>query len=261
MQSKKYSLALAVAAGILCTAAAGEIELPRFVEGDLIAQANPALAGIEQLRVVIAATETDTNKARLDWKRLEAEVERKLQDTGIRICLPKEGATYRFATSADLGVYIEVLTLADLPQCVLRIQTSLARAVCLTQATGLFFKADVWKTEPVMQAVHISNMPGKVTNLVLQQVEAFLVAYLAANPPSKQTPQADSAAGARQPKGESATKPTALEQMYVASKNASVFHKPDCRWAKNISPANLVRYDSRDKALEAGKKPCKWCKP
>jgi hypothetical protein len=260
MQSKKCYLALAVAAGILC-AAAGGIEEPRFIGGDLIAPPNPALAGIEQLRVVITTPEIDGNKVGLDWEKLKSEVERKLQDAGIRIFVPKQGVRYEPAASADLSVYIQVLSVADLPQCVFCTQASLARGVCLKQDSGLFFKADVWKTEPVMQAVPVSSMPGRVSDLVRQQVEAFLVAYLAANPPGKQTPQADSAARAEQPKGESAAKAPALGQMYVASKNANAFHRPDCRWAKNISPSNLVGYGSRDEAIQAGKKPCKWCKP
>jgi len=51
------------------------------------------------------------------------------------------------------------------------------------------------------------------------------------------------------------------EYEYVASQNSQVFHKPDCRWAKKISPQNLLGYDTREQAIEAGKKPCRWCKP
>jgi hypothetical protein len=52
-----------------------------------------------------------------------------------------------------------------------------------------------------------------------------------------------------------------IDYKYVASKNSQVFHKPDCRWAKEISTQNLVGYDTREQAIEAGKKPCRWCKP
>jgi len=51
------------------------------------------------------------------------------------------------------------------------------------------------------------------------------------------------------------------EYEYVASKNSNVFHKPDCRWAKKISSENLVGYNSREEAIKAGKRPCRWCKP
>jgi methylphosphotriester-DNA--protein-cysteine methyltransferase len=53
----------------------------------------------------------------------------------------------------------------------------------------------------------------------------------------------------------------AVDRKYVASKNSAVFHKPDCRWAKNISAGNLVGYSSREEATNSGKRPCKTCKP
>jgi hypothetical protein len=48
---------------------------------------------------------------------------------------------------------------------------------------------------------------------------------------------------------------------YVSSKNSQVFHSPQCRSAKRIKPENLVGYNSREEVLQAGKRPCKVCKP
>jgi phosphatidylserine/phosphatidylglycerophosphate/cardiolipin synthase-like enzyme len=48
---------------------------------------------------------------------------------------------------------------------------------------------------------------------------------------------------------------------YVASKNSAVFHKADCKSAAKISAKNLVRYNTRDEAIQAGKKPCAECQP
>ena len=48
---------------------------------------------------------------------------------------------------------------------------------------------------------------------------------------------------------------------YLASANSQVFHKADCRSAANIAAKNLVRYASRDEAIQAGKRPCAECKP
>ena len=48
---------------------------------------------------------------------------------------------------------------------------------------------------------------------------------------------------------------------FIASKSSGVFHKPDCRWAQNISADNLVKYENRGEAIEAGKRPCKFCNP
>ena len=48
---------------------------------------------------------------------------------------------------------------------------------------------------------------------------------------------------------------------YVASRNSEVFHKPGCKGAAKISEKNLVRYSTRDEAIQAGKKPCHECNP
>jgi phosphatidylserine/phosphatidylglycerophosphate/cardiolipin synthase-like enzyme len=48
---------------------------------------------------------------------------------------------------------------------------------------------------------------------------------------------------------------------YVASRNSAVFHKADCKSAAKISERNLVRYATRDEAIQAGKKPCHECNP
>jgi len=48
---------------------------------------------------------------------------------------------------------------------------------------------------------------------------------------------------------------------YVASKNSQVFHRPDCKSAAKISEKNLVHYNTREEAIQAGKKPCAECRP
>jgi hypothetical protein len=48
---------------------------------------------------------------------------------------------------------------------------------------------------------------------------------------------------------------------YVASRNSAVFHKADCQSAAKISAKNLIRYATRDEAIQAGKKPCHECNP
>ncbi len=48
---------------------------------------------------------------------------------------------------------------------------------------------------------------------------------------------------------------------FVASARSQVFHRPDCKSAAKISAKNLVRYASRDEAIQAGKKPCAECRP
>jgi len=51
------------------------------------------------------------------------------------------------------------------------------------------------------------------------------------------------------------------EWKYVASKNSNVFHRPECKWAKRISPKNLIGFKSREEAIRNGRRPCRSCKP
>ncbi|MHB0976459.1 MAG: thermonuclease family protein [Candidatus Aquicultorales bacterium] len=51
------------------------------------------------------------------------------------------------------------------------------------------------------------------------------------------------------------------EAYYIASAKSDKFHRPDCRYVKQIKPENRVEYQSRNKALSAGKTPCSVCKP
>ncbi len=54
---------------------------------------------------------------------------------------------------------------------------------------------------------------------------------------------------------------TPVTEGYVASKNSQVFHRADCKSVATISAKNLVRYNTRDEAIAAGKKPCHDCDP
>ena len=51
------------------------------------------------------------------------------------------------------------------------------------------------------------------------------------------------------------------EWRYVASRKSEVFHRPDCKWAKRISPKNLIGFNSRAEVIKTGRRPCKACKP
>ncbi len=52
-----------------------------------------------------------------------------------------------------------------------------------------------------------------------------------------------------------------LTDDFVASRNSEVFHKAGCKSAAKISAKNIIRYTSRDEAIQAGKKPCHECSP
>jgi len=288
MKTKKYYLVLAVVIGILCIwvpAKPGPSALGQIEQHDkpfLIGRANPELAGIDKLHVAILPSGAQLNKNGLVWTELEAKVIDKFNEAGIKLAPAIAGSTLNIP---ELRVHIDMLKLEDSQQYVFRIQTLLSRAVYLTikyeitssSEPELILKPDVWKKDSPMRAVSVENMPAIVTGVVLRQVEYFIEAYLAANTTLRSSslrstsPQGvqsanvktDGAVSPMTPK-----KPSRLpgiqavaESKYVASKNSEVFHKPQCRWAKKISPKNLVGYNSTDEATKTGKRPCKLCKP
>jgi hypothetical protein len=255
MKAEKYYFILAVITGILCAPALGEAELPLHKDNPLlIGRANPTLAGIEELYVFIVQPDGEPNKDGLVWEELRSKVERTLKEAGV-----KARALTPFPRPY-LRVYIDMLKLPDSQKYAFRIQTSLARTVILPMQRNLHLQADVFKTRPVMQSASVQNMPAKVTDVVLEQVEAFVHAYLAANPKGLPSADVNDIVATKTEPVRPAVKSTSARYQYVASKNSKVFHSANCSSAKRIKPKNLVGYN-RDEAIKAGKRPCKLCKP
>ena len=48
---------------------------------------------------------------------------------------------------------------------------------------------------------------------------------------------------------------------YLGSKSSKVFHKADCRFARVISWKNVVKFETLEEAINAGRRPCKTCGP
>jgi hypothetical protein len=254
MKSGAYFAVWLVCAGILCGGASGEVVVPHSDQPALIGKANPMLAGVQHVHVVIEAPDAEPNKDGLMWRGLEAKVKQKLSEAGL---LPKHSARAQPGLIPSLRIDVDMLRLAESGQYVFRTQTCLATKVQLDRQSRHYVQADIWKVPPTMQAVQISQMPGRVTDVVLEQVDGFIHSHLAANPEGVGAADAN-AVGTALTTGPG---PVAGHHPYVASRRSKVFHKSDCRWVERIAPKNLVGYSSRDEALRAGKKPCKRCKP
>ena len=285
MKTRNHYLILAAVLTILSAPALAKQapSLPEDLPRPLIGRAHPELAGIEELYVVITLFDAEPGKDGLVGKELDKLVRDRLKNAGITIAeddvdkinpdlaifLKKRlnsvrNLKFRSGNIPKLRVNIEMITLDNSQRYIFRIQTSLARTVALQAQPNLHFHADVWKKASQMQTVSIQNMPPTITKAVLEQVDAFIADYRIANPPGKHPADANDIAAlitvpTRQTKPPA--KPTTAEHKYVASKNSKVFHKPDCRWVKRIKPTNLVTYSTRAKAIEAGKRPCKTCRP
>ena len=212
--------------------------------------------------VVISPPDSEPNEHSLIWRGLNDKIEDKLKEAGIRIT---PGVAGNILNIPELRTNIEMLKLDNSKRYVFRVETTLARAVHLAKKPNLGTKADVWKSAPAMQTASVKEMPAAVTDVALEQADAFITGWLDANPKSIQptdvrTSNTVSQTILKKP-GKPEPKPAVAKYKYVASKNSKVFHKPDCSWAKRIKPKNLVGYNSRDEAIKAGKRPCKMCKP
>jgi len=263
MKIKTYYLILAIASGLFCAASPGQAEQSPSGEMPLsISQPHPAFAGIDELHVTVLRYGARQDKYLPVFKQLEATVREKLQQAGIELDTPTAD---NILSIPELRIYISTLSPENSQQRVFHIRTALARAVCLKDKQNPVFKADIWQASPAMQAVTAENMPSKITDIVLEQVEGFINIYKATKPTGTKTSDSvinETASSIITEKQDETDVNSAIsEHKYVASKSSNVFHKPECRWAKNISSENIVTYTSKDEAIKAGKRPCKTCNP
>ena len=264
MKTKNLHLILAAIFTILSVPALAKVEphLPEDPTHILIGRAHPELTSIRGLYLDIAMPQAQAKKYTSIWKELKSKIEIKLALHGITVIPQLHNG--REITSPALRVDINMLRLDNSQQHVFRVQTSLARSVYLATQPKLGFQADVWKEKAAMQEVSVQNMPATVTAVVLTQVDSFIADYRIANPQGGQPADANDFAAlitAPTRQNQPPVKLTTAEHGFVASKNSKVFHKPTCSSAKRIKPGNLVTYGTRAKATEAGKRPCKICKP
>jgi hypothetical protein len=160
-----------------------------------------------------------------------------------------------------LVVRIESAPVPDGDRYACRVQISLNRLVALPNRPDLQIPAEVWQSRPIMEVVAKADVAEAISTAALTQAEAFVAAYKAAGraPSLPQGISAPPAAG----QGRSSPKnpQAAPGYAFVSSTSSQVFHRPDCRWAQNIASGNLVGYKNRDEAVQAGRRPCKTCKP
>jgi len=124
-------------------------------------------------------------------------------------------------------------------------------------------QAEVWQVRPVMAVAPSAEAGGAISATVMVQVEAFLGACKAARDLGDLT--GDLKRETPGIVGQARSSPQSLQAVtahpFVASKSSGVFHRPDCRWAQNISDDNRVGYRTREEAEQSGKRPCRSCKP
>lgn len=248
----KYVLAILVAASIggAADGPAGVVE-----ENPLIA-GHPVLADVRRLAVVLATQETPEIERLIDAAKLKTQISDKLREAGIE---PVENDA---EPAPRLIVHIEGIDVPGGDQYVYRVQTAVSRLVAVPGQGNRRLDVEVWRVRPVMAAIAKPQAGEAVSNAVLVQTGVLLSACEAA----RNLPDAAKGDGADQSQveagGQTPSSITAAAgYAFIASKSSGVFHRPDCRWAQNISGDNLVGYKTREEAIQSGKRPCKSCKP
>lgn len=262
MAAKKWYIILILCL-LFCAGATEELETPLSTGQTLLVdEANPALAGIEEVYLIVECDDGEPNEAAVLQRQVEMNVGEKLTETGIRTASKvKLGHVFTSLNTPELKVDIDLLKFGDSGRYAYHVQTSLASKVCFEKDSSRFIKADVWKSGTVMGASEVEGISEEVTGVVLEQVEAFVHAYQAANVKGAKTTEGAVGSTDEKEGTEAVSGASAVESKYVASKNSKVFHKAGCEWAGKIRPENLLGYSSKDEAVQAGRRPCMQCKP
>ena len=215
----------------------------------LISKPDPALAGIEPICVVISNRGDNPDKSALLLKNIKKKIEDDLKKAGIEVLvLPDNNCPPELP---ELTIALDIMQQKNTSRYFLHIQTSLAKLVYLEKNSTLSIKTDVWKIGPDMEVTPIENLQTLAMRIASKQVDVFISACVIANPLNKNI----------DPNTIAAQKPVQDKRPFVASKNGKIFHKADCVWVSRIKPANRVSYDTTQDAANAGKNPCKKCKP
>jgi hypothetical protein len=241
---------------------------------------NPALVGISALRVVIIYDNTELGTGAGLLSDLGARVEQRLIGADYRLAvLIQNGFNARYLDTPILRININTFLLtADRPPVFL-IQTSFAADIRMPRNINSLVKVDLWTRADTIQTKPGNSDYDTIGGVIQKHTDLFANDFILANnlfnPPTiadVNTPTTSyqsvypsttlkdyndpNKAGIS--KYKQADKPQAG---YVGSKGSRIFHKPDCPLAKKILPKNLITYTTRQQAIDADKKPCKYCNP
>lgn len=219
---------------------------------------NPALAGIDELSVVITSADPEPNADGLKRANIKTEVISRLYDAGFKIGRSS-------ADASELNIRLTVLKMESIEQWAVLVRTSLVRSVTLVNGDErLSVVADVWKIDSGIRIMAAEKIVDEIPAIIKEQVQTFIAACAPTVSVEKKPDVNQPRQQLRKATDGNDTKPVkqqVVESKYVSSKNSPVFHKASCSSAKRISSNNLVSYAARDEAIAVGKTPCQRCNP
>jgi hypothetical protein len=225
------------------------------------ARLNPqqaSLRGVKEMNVDVVCSQ-EIKETNLNQQEIRKSIVKQLSQTGVKI-LPEQlwaAAPGR----CRLKVLIKVYKPADLEMFIYNLKVYFVQTVTLQRIPEIKVDAVTWE---LSWLAHSTN--NKLTEVIPANLKIiadnFIRDYRLANPKGADLPvSSDSGTVSKNIPKEQNRSDTVAVYKYVSSKNSQVFHRPQCRSAKRINPENLVGYSSREEAIQAGKRPCKVCKP
>ncbi len=221
------------------------------------AKLNPrqeSLKGVQAMTVDVVCSQ-DVKDTDLKQQDVRENIVKQLEQAGIKIMPVQLWQTV--PGRCQLKVLIKVYKPSDLKIFIYNLKVCFVQTVALERIPEAKIDAVTWELAWLAHGTKNRLTEAVPANLKLM-TENFIRDYHLANPQGSRSP--GSIVSIDAPKGQ-VSSGIAARYLYVSSKNSQVFHRPQCRSAKRIKPENLVGYNSKDEAIQAGKRPCKVCKP
>ena len=226
-----------------------------------LARLNPqqaSLKGVRQMNVDVVCSK-ETRETDLKQQEIRANIVKQLEQTSVEV-LPEQlwaAAPGR----CRLKVLIKVYQPPNLKTFIYNLKVYFVQTVNLQRIPQIKVDAVTWELSWLTHSDEKRLTRDVHANLRIM-IDNFIRDYQKANPKGADSPvTSDSSTVSKNIPKEQIQSDDVAAFRYVSSKNSRVFHGPRCRSAKRINPENLVTYSSRIEAVQAGKRPCKVCRP
>jgi len=229
--------------------------------GNSSAKLNPmqeSLRDVQAITVDVVCSE-DATEADLNQKNIRDNLINQLEQTGIKI-IP--GQFWQTAPGrCRLKVLIKVYKPSELKSFIYNLKVYFIQTVALERIPETKIDTATWELSWLGHGSKERLTESIPANLKIM-IDSFIRDYRTANSFNAESSGTETAddVSVTSPKGQIHSN-VAVSYKYVSSKNSQVFHRPNCRSAKRIKPENLVGYNSREEAIQSGKRPCKVCRP
>ena len=225
------------------------------------AKLNPRQASLRGTNVmsVDVVCSQDVKETDLKQQEIRENIVKQLEQAGIKILPVQLWGTA--PGRCRLKILIKVYKPSDLKAFIYNLKVYFVQAVSLERIPEVKIDAVTWELSWLAHGSKNRLTEAVPGNLKLM-TDNFIRDYNLANPQDSELSgnSESDIVSVTVPEGQ-VRSGVAASYKYVSSKNSQVFHSPNCRSAKRIKPENLVGYNSRDEVIQAGKRPCKVCKP